>query len=266
MNLNCDLGESFTAWQKGNDTTIMPLIDMANIACGFHAGDALIMSQTVALAKQHNVTIGAHPSYQDLAGFGRRSIKYSNAELIAIIQYQISALQGFCLSQQVALTYVKPHGALYNDMMSDLTIFDIVCQAISQLNNSHAKNQPPLQLLIQALPDVSAFKTVAKKYGITLLFEAFADRNYQDNGLLTPRIEKNAILENVDEIVNRCQQLLNEKTLTSINGKELNMHVDTLCVHGDNQHAVDIVIALRALLNKKHNKKRNKKLNKEIHT
>ncbi|WP_448245558.1 5-oxoprolinase subunit PxpA [Thalassotalea agariperforans] len=252
MKLNCDLGESFAAWQKGNDSQIMPLIDMANVACGFHAGDALIMSQTVALAKQHQVTIGAHPSYQDLAGFGRRSIKYAPDELIAIVQYQISALAGFCLSQQVPLTYVKPHGALYNDMMADLTIFDTICQAVSQYNIGN-KTQPPLKLLIQALPNVEPYETLAEKYQIALLFEAFADRSYQDNGLLTPRSEKGAILEDVDDIVTRCQQLLTDKTLTSLNGKKLAMKVDTLCVHGDNQEAVAIVIALRQLLNKQNN-------------
>lgn len=254
MKLNCDLGESFAAWQKGNDTNIMPLIDMANVACGFHAGDALIMSQTVALAKQHQVTIGAHPSYQDLAGFGRRSIKYATDELIAIIQYQISALAGFCHSQQVPLSYVKPHGALYNDMMANLTIFDTICQAISQLNNNkHSIQHQPLQLIIQALPNIEPFESIAKKYQLDLLYEAFADRNYQDNGLLTPRSEKDAILEDVDDIIERCQQLLTEKTLTSLNGKKLAMKVDTLCVHGDNQKAIAIVIALRKLLSRQNN-------------
>ena len=244
MKLNCDLGESFAAWQKGNDQKVMPLIDMANIACGFHAGDALTMSKTVALAKQNNVAVGAHPSYQDLAGFGRRSMNYSSDELFAIIQYQISALNGICQSQDVTLSFVKPHGALYNDMMTSETTFNTICKAISSLNHTFKK---PLYLVIQALPDTNNFQRIAKQYDLALKFEAFADRNYQDNGLLVPRSENYAVIEDIDEIINRCEVLLKNNVINSINSKPLNMQVDTLCVHGDNQHAVDIVIALRRL-------------------
>ncbi len=256
MKLNCDLGEGFAAWQKGDDKAIMPFIDMANIACGFHAGDALIMSQTITLALKHNVSIGAHPSYQDLHGFGRRSIAYTSDELTALIQYQVSALQGLCSSQNTTISYIKPHGALYNDMMKDDTIFTTVCHAISTLKISQGQALP---LMIQALPSdtlSTSFSdntltrkiTIAGQYNVPLLFEAFADRNYEDNGLLTPRSKANAVLSNIDEIRQRAQQLLEQQCITSVNGTKIPMKVDTLCIHGDHPNAVNIATALRKIL------------------
>ena len=253
MKLNCDLGETFSKPEyaekygvlntrmKSNDADIMPFIDMANIACGFHAGDALMMATTVALAKKHHVAVGAHPSYQDLAGFGRRSMVYQPAELMAIIHYQIGALAAITKSQNMSLSYVKPHGALYNDMMKDLAIFDTVCQAISGYDQT-------LRLLIQAFPNVQPYEKIAAQYGIHLLFEAFADRNYQANGLLVPRSEKNAVIKDVNAIVARCQHLLTNKQILSENDTPLTMQVDTLCVHGDHPKALEIVTALRQLL------------------
>lgn len=254
MKLNCDLGESFTAWKKGDDSAIMPLIDMANIACGFHAGDPLTMVQTIALAKQHNVSIGAHPSYQDLHGFGRRSIAYSPDELIAIIQYQISAIAGLCRSQQVHIDYVKPHGALYNDMMKDLAIFTTICQAIEHINLQTSSNKP-LPLMVQALPDAPphennsrAIKAIAKQHNIPLLFEAFADRNYENNGLLTPRSQPNAMLTSIGDLRQRCRQLIDEQSITSVHGEKICMTVDTLCIHGDHDGAALTAAELRNII------------------
>lgn len=237
MKLNCDLGESFGTWQMGNDAAIMPYIHQANIACGMHAGDPFIMQQTVALAIEHNVEIGAHPSYPDLQGFGRRSIKMAPQELIACIIYQLGALQGICQAQGSQLCYVKPHGALYNDMMYQPDIFDIVCQAISQFDTS-------LPLVIQAIPDTSVFDQNAKNYGLTLRYEAFADRNYLDNGLLVPRSESNAVITDVQQVATRVTQLRQQGTLSSVNGNTLSLKVDTLCVHGDTENAVSLVKAL----------------------
>jgi len=245
MKLNCDLGESFGSWTKGLDSAVMPYLDMANIACGFHASDPLTMAKTVQLATQHNVTIGAHPGYQDLVGFGRRSIAYSQDELIALIQYQIGALQAICQSQDNKVHYVKPHGALYNDMMKDMVIFTCVCQAISAVDKQ-------LSLVVQAVPDASQLSAIANQYNITLLFEAFADRNYLDNGLLVPRNghadSHQAVLENEEQVIKRCQHLLTNKTLLSTSGKALPLKVDTLCVHGDNPAAVALVKKLKHLI------------------
>ena len=131
IRLNCDMGESYGIWKMGYDEDIMPLVDMANLACGYHAGDALTMSRAVALAKKYNVFIGAHPSYQDLVGFGRRSILCSLEEIKSIILYQLGALQAFCKAHNTIVSYVKPHGALYNDMMRDENIFKAILNAIS---------------------------------------------------------------------------------------------------------------------------------------
>jgi UPF0271 protein len=250
MQLNCDLGENVfnKACSNHNDNTlenvlstdalIMPFIDQANIACGYHAGDHVSMQKTVLLAKQHNVSVGAHPSYQDRENFGRLSIAYSDKQLIRIIAEQIIALDTICQQHNVPLNYVKPHGALYNDMMKNLHIFSLVCQAITQHSNK-------LTLMMQALPDTSQYQAIAKQHKLTLWFEAFADRNYQDNGLLVPRTQKDAVISNVDDIVKRCLLLNEHKVIKSIHGKQLTMQVDTLCVHGDNQAAVDIVKAIK---------------------
>ena len=246
MKLNCDLGESFGSWQKGLDSEVMPYLDMANIACGFHAGDPLTMLKTIKLATANNVTIGAHPGYQDLVGFGRRSIKYTDNELAALIQYQIGALQAICQSEGAKVSYVKPHGALYNDMMKDLSLFEVVCQAVSSVRLD-------LPLVIQALPEPAPFETIANKYQLSLLFEAFADRNYLDDGLLVPRAghkySSQAVLSDDKQVEDRCLYLLENNALTSVTGKPLSLQVDTLCVHGDNPAAVTLVKKLNQLIN-----------------
>jgi len=242
MKLNCDLGEKV----HDNDAVIMPYIDMANIACGFHASDPLTISNTIKLALNNKVSIGAHPSYDDRKNFGRLSISYTPNELLALIQYQLGAMYALCLSHNASLAYVKPHGALYNDMMRNLTIFEQVCQAVATFNSS-------LPLVIQAIPDTAPFKAIALKYKLSLLFEAFADREYTDEGLLVARTENNAVIHCNDKIVERCETLLTQQHLVSVNGKPLSLNVDTLCVHGDNPAAIEVVKALNTLL-KKHGK------------
>ncbi len=241
MNLNCDLGEGFGNWQTGCDEQVMPFIDLANIACGFHASDPLTMAKTVALALEQQVKIGAHPSYPDLVGFGRRSMVIAEPELQAIITYQIGALQGICQSLGAKVCYVKPHGALYNDMMTNIKIFETVCKAVASINAQ-------LTLMIQAVPDSKPFQLIADKYQLPLWFEAFADRNYQQDGRLVSRNETNAVIEDEQEIVARCEHLLAIGSIKSVNGTSLSMKVDTLCVHGDNPSAIKIVSALRTLL------------------
>ena len=241
MKLNCDLGESFGPWKKGNDQAIMPYISLANIACGFHASDPLTMLRTVQLANKHQVTIGAHPGYPDLAGFGRRSMSYPPAELIAIIHYQLGALQAICHSENTKVSYVKPHGALYNDMMANLAMFTNVCLAISKFDST-------LPLIVQALPKPAPYNDIANKYGIRLWFEAFADRHYQDNGLLVPRTENNAVIHQSEQVLARCQHLLDQQQLLSVNAVPLSLQVDTLCVHGDNPAAITLVKQLSSLL------------------
>jgi len=238
VKINCDLGESFGSWQMGQDAQLMPYIDMANIACGFHASDPQTMQQTIALAEQHNLSIGAHPSYPDLVGFGRRSMKIAPVELQALLQYQISALQGMAALQGLDVTYVKPHGALYNDMMKDLELFRTICQSVAAFSQN-------LVLVIQALPDNDRFIEIANTFELTLKFEAFADRNYQDNGLLVPRSQPNAVINDLSLIKHRCQELQNTGTIYSVNNKPLKMQVDTLCVHGDHANAIEVARTVR---------------------
>ena len=242
MKLNCDLGE----FKNNNDADIMPYIDMANIACGFHGSDALTIKKTVQLAVEHQVIIGAHPSYPDVENFGRQSMTLSSDELIAVIQYQVGALQALCHAENTLVTYVKPHGALYNDMMKNLAIFKDICRAIAQLNQ---RSSQPLALMIQALKDTQPFEQIAKAQNITLYFEAFADRAYQDNGLLVPRSEAGAVLSSNAAVVERCQKLINKQPLLSINNQPLEFQLDALCVHGDTPNALAMLKALRATIN-----------------
>ncbi len=241
MKLNCDLGESFGAWTKGADEAIMPLIDYANIACGFHAGDPVTMSQTVSLALKHQVTIGAHPSYPDLVGFGRRSMALSEKELIATMLYQVGALQGIAQSQGGKVSFIKPHGALYNDMMKSADLFTQVCKAVSMLPQT-------LPLVIQALPDKQQHQNIANSHGVTLWFEAFADRNYQDNGLLVSRQQHNAVISDPELVCDRIREYLVTGNFPSEHGKPLKLQIDTLCVHGDNPSALALVAQIRNTL------------------
>jgi UPF0271 protein len=242
MKLNCDLGESFGAWTMGLDNEVMPHINQANIACGFHAGDALVMKKTLALAKQYNVSVGAHPSYPDLVGFGRRSINCTSEEIIALLHYQVAALDGMASVQGVSVDYVKPHGALYNDMMRKPEVLDAILTAISQYPKK-------LALMLQATADIERYKAQAKKLGITIYSEAFADRCYDDEGRLLARTQPGAVL-NKEAMLTQVKQLSTQGTITTISGKVLKLSVDSLCVHGDNIAGVQAMREIKDLLSK----------------
>ncbi|MEW6991794.1 5-oxoprolinase subunit PxpA [Colwelliaceae bacterium 6441] len=240
LTLNCDLGE--LVGEANNDALIMPLIDQANIACGFHAGDAKTMRDTVALAVKHQVSIGAHPSYPDRNNFGRTSMNMEDNALKKCITEQVAALHVICQAQNTQLSYIKPHGALYNDMMASLAIFETICQAISIIKH-------PLSLMMQALPELQQYKAIAEKYHIPLIFEGFADRAYQSNGLLVRRSHPGALLNDPEKVLARITRLINQQQLTSIDGKALNLTIDSLCVHGDNKAALALLTSLRRLIN-----------------
>jgi len=238
MKLNCDLGESFGPWKMGIDEAIMPLIDSANIACGFHASDPVIMQHTVELALKHGVTIGAHPGYPDLVGFGRRSIACTPKEIEAFLIYQCGALDAMCKTHGTKVEYVKPHGALYNDMMKNDAVFMALIEGL-------AKYRKDLKLMILSTNRNAHYEELAKPFGIGLIYEVFADRAYTKEGLLVPRIEGGSVIESTDEILERIEMLQNEKKLKTICGKKIELQADSMCVHGDNQKAVDLVKALR---------------------
>ena len=243
IRLNCDMGESFGIWKMGLDEQIMPYIDMANLACGFHASDAVTMNSSVKLAKQNKVIIGAHPAYQDLVGFGRRSISCTNEEIETLILYQLGALSAFCVVHKTKISYVKPHGALYNDMMKNENIFCSILKAISSFNSS-------IKLMILSTPNNEKFKTIADTYNIELLYEVFADRNYNDDGTLVARTDKNAVIHDVNIVQKRVETLQNSGYLYSINEKKLFIQADTICVHGDNEEALSFIKLLQKLLNR----------------
>lgn len=240
LRLNSDLGESFGAWSIGMDAAVMPHIDQANIACGFHAGDPLVMQQTLALAKANGVCVGAHPGYPDLVGFGRRSLKCQPAELAALLQYQIAALDGMARSQGLEIAYVKPHGALYNDMMADSSLRQTIMQSI-------AGYYRPLALMIQATPQAAAHLEEAQQAGIELLLEAFADRCYADDGTLLARSQPGAV-HSKERMLAQVKQLAESGTVTTQGGIRLRLDADSLCVHGDNPAGVQAIAEIRQLL------------------
>lgn len=238
--LNCDLGESFGSWTMGMDAAVMPHIDQANIACGFHAGDPLIMTQTLALAKAHNVRIGAHPAYDDLVGFGRRSMNCSSDEIKAFVTYQTSALGGMAQSMDLSLEYVKPHGALYNDMMARDEVRHAIMDAIASFHL-------PIRLMLQATANADMHRQEAKARGIELYFEAFADRCYDDDGKLLSRSQPGAV-HSKDKMLAQVKQLNEHGTITTISGQTLSLQADTLCVHGDNPEGIEAIEAIRKLI------------------
>ena len=245
MKLNCDLGESFGAWSMPVESAIMAEIDQANIACGFHAGDPLVMKQAIRLAKQHDVDIGAHPAYPDLQGFGRRSMAIAADELSAMIQYQVSALSGMAKACGANVSYVKPHGALYNDMMKDTAVMRTVMQSIAEINTQSSDS--PFALMVQATSHNAALKDAAQEWGLPLYFEAFSDRRYTDEGLLQSRLVEGAVLSESDALL-QAKQLISSGTVTTASGATLAIEADSLCVHGDTKGAVNIAKKIRTFL------------------
>jgi UPF0271 protein len=240
MLLNCDLGESYGSWTMGHDADVMPHIDQASIACGFHAGDPVTMRRTLALAAQYGVAVGAHAAYPDLVGFGRRSMALSHEELFATLHYQIAALDGMAQSVGLGLSYIKPHGALYHDMMGRAEVRATILQAIVGYHRPLA-----LVLLATALADIHRAEAAAA--GVPLLFEAFADRAYGDDGNLLPRSRPGAVLDR-ERMLAQVAQLRRESRVTTDSGNSLPLQFDTLCVHGDNPEGVAAIAAVRALL------------------
>lgn len=238
MLLNCDLGESVGGADADTDAAVMPYIDQASIACGFHAGDPLTMRHTLALAARHGVTVGAHPAYPDREGFGRRSLRLSREEIGANLLYQVAALDGIAHSVGLSLGYVKPHGALYHDMMTREAVRGAILEAIASYHR-------PLKLIVQATTAADRHQAEAASAGVQLLFEAFADRCYDDDGSLLPRDRPGAVLDR-ERMLAQVAQLQQNSSVTSIGGNVLVLRVDTVCVHGDNPEAVRAIKAIRA--------------------
>lgn len=236
--LNCDMGESFGNWKMGLDDEVMPYVDCANIACGFHASDPGIMRRTVALAVANDVRIGAHPAYPDLQGFGRRSMACSPQEVEDMLLYQIGALEGICRAEGGRVSYIKPHGALYNDMAGDPELLRGVMRAVVAYDAS-------LPLLTMATADCAPMRALAEEMGVTLWFETFADRAYDARGHLVSRRLPGAVHHDSNVIVDQAVTLARGEALTANDGTQLTLPADTLCVHGDNAESVAAVRAIR---------------------
>ncbi|MHA6962554.1 5-oxoprolinase subunit PxpA [Zobellella denitrificans] len=239
--LNADMGESFGPWVMGCDREVMPFVDLANVACGFHASDPDTMRRTVRLALDHGVKVGAHPAYPDLVGFGRRSLACSPAEIENLVLYQLGALDALCRAEGGRVTYVKPHGALYNDMMQDPARLEAVIKAV-------AAYDPTLPLMVMATRDPQPARTLATRHGVTLWFEAFADRAYDAQGYLVSRRLPGAVHHDPAVIVEQARRIAQGQVLTASDGSPLMLAADTLCVHGDNPESIAAVKAIRQAL------------------
>ena len=227
IDLNCDIGESYGAWSMGQDAQVMPWITSANIACGFHAGDYTTMQQTVALAKQHGVAIGAHVALPDLQGFGRREMKITPNEAYALTLYQIGALHAFAHAQQTRVVHVKPHGALYNMAAKERALAEAIARAARDFD---------MQLILVGLAN-SELTRAGVTLGLRVAHEAFADRRYEAQGSLTPRREPGAVIEDVEVAVTQAVKIATKGKVDIRTGGMLELHADTICVHGDRSDA-----------------------------
>jgi UPF0271 protein len=239
IDLNCDLGESFGVWPMGDDAAMIELATSVNIACGFHAGDADTMKKTVDLAKTHGVSIGAHPGYRDLHGFGRRPIAgLTSREIENLVAYQIGALQAIATMAGHRVTHVKAHGALSNVACEDDTTARAIASAIKAVDSD---------LVFMVLAN-SRLVTAGEAAGLSMVHEVFADRAYEDDGSLVSRRKPGAVLHNADDIARRVVRMLQSGEVISITGKTIKMRMDTVCIHGDTPGAVNIARVLRKAL------------------
>ena len=236
VNLNADLGESFGAWDMGADAAMLKLVDSANIACGFHAGDPVVMQRTLRLAKAAGVSVGAHPSYPDLQGFGRRRMQIDLPDLEAMIIYQLAALAGMAAAEGLPMTHVKPHGALNNAACEEPALAMAVVRAIKALDAG----------LILLAPALSCLCTAGYEAGLPVVEEIFADRAYLDDGRLVPRSRPDAMIHGAEQSLAHVEAMLQEQALISVNGKRLPTKIGSVCVHGDGADAVNTAAYLRA--------------------
>jgi UPF0271 protein len=241
IDLNCDMGESFGAYVLGRDEDVIKHISSANIACGWHAGDALVMNKSVQLAAAHGVGVGAHPSYPDLLGFGRRNMDCTADEIRNYVVYQIGALNAFCAANGVKMRHVKPHGNLYLTAVENEAVATAVAEAIVSVD-------PSLMYVALAGAKGELMTKVGEKLGLKVLYEAFPDRAYTPDGTLASRRVPGALISDPNEVADRALKMAKEGKVIATDGSEIDLHVHTLCVHGDNPTAIDLVKRIRDLL------------------
>jgi 5-oxoprolinase (ATP-hydrolysing) subunit A len=233
MDINCDMGEGM-----GNEEQLIPFINSANIACGYHAGNTAIMLQTIQLCLQHAIHIGAHPSFNDKENFGRKAMQLSSAEIYTLVTEQLKIINAITVENNAILHHVKPHGALYNMAAVDAELSAVIVQAVKDFNAA---------LIYYGLSG-SVMITAANKIGLQTANEVFADRTYQDDGTLTPRNKPNALFTNTSDVQQQVLKFKKENKVTTVSGKDIFMQADTVCIHGDGEQAVDFAKAVYKIL------------------
>ena len=238
VDLNSDLGESFGRYTLGMDADILQLVSSANVACGYHASDPLVMNKTIAMAKETGVRVGAHPGFPDLMGFGRRNMDVSPAEAKAYTLYQLGALDAFCKAHGVKMQHVKPHGAMYNMAGKDYALSKAICEAIYEYD---------MDLIVMALSG-GELVHAAEDMGLKVAREVFADRAYEEDGSLVNRRKEGAMITDENEAIARVVRMIKEQKVTAITGKDIPIKADSVCVHGDGVKALAFVKKIRETL------------------
>ncbi|MDP0493743.1 MAG: 5-oxoprolinase subunit PxpA [Fusobacterium sp. JB021] len=238
IDLNCDLGESFGVYKIGMDEEVLKYISSANVACGWHAGDSVVMGKTVELAKKNNVAVGAHPGFPDLVGFGRRTLNVSPKELKSYVKYQVGALLAFTKSEGLKMQHVKPHGAMYNMAAKDYDLALAIAEAIKEVDDS---------LILMGLANSEMIRA-GKDVGIKVANEVFADRAYNDDGTLVSRALEGAVIHDKDLAISRVIRMVKEGKVESINGKDIDLVPQSICIHGDNPEALEFAKNIREAL------------------
>ncbi len=238
VDLNSDLGESFGAYKIGMDADILQYVSSANIACGFHAGDPIVMEETVRLAKKAGAAVGAHPGYPDLQGFGRRNMICTPKEVKAYVKYQLGALLAFTRTAGIPLQHCKPHGALYNMAAKDKALATAIAEAVADVDAG---------IILLGLAG-SAMTEAGKEAGLRVAGEVFADRAYQADGSLVPRSMPGAVIHDTEEALSRTVRMVKEGIVTAVTGETVPLTADSICVHGDNPSALAFVKAIRERL------------------
>lgn len=241
IDLNSDVGESFGTYKLGLDEELIPLISSANIACGFHAGDPAVMRKTVAVALTHGVGLGAHPGLPDLVGFGRRAMEISLQEIKDCVAYQVGALAATAAVQGARLQHVKPHGALYNMAVKEPAIWDAVAEVVARID-------PRLILFVLAGPDRGDLEAIGARHGIRIAFEFFADRAYNPDGSLVSRKTPGAVIHDREAVAAKVLKLVAEGRVRAVDGSDIELAAETICVHGDNPEALALVKKIRKTL------------------
>lgn len=241
IDLNCDMGESFGAYKIGMDVDVIRHISSANIACGWHAGDPLVMERTVRMAAERGVGVGAHPGYPDLIGFGRRNMDCTAEEIRNYVVYQVGALQAFCRVHGVKLQHVKPHGALYLTAVADETVARAVAEAIVSVD-------PGLLYVALAGAKGETMRRIGEEVGLRVVYEAFPDRAYTAEGTLVSRRKPGAVIQDPSRVAERALRMARQGSVVAEDGSDIPLEVQTLCVHGDTPTAVELVRTIRRTL------------------